>query len=76
MQEYEALFYSHIDPTRSKCPNMKRWIELLNEGSLTFGKDLNMAPKQKKLIEDAGFVDVQGKKNTNSYWLVGKRAEG
>lgn len=61
MQEYEAWLFSKSDPTLSRCPNVKKWIELVNESSSKFGKEVDMAPKQKKLIEDAGFVDVQEK---------------
>lgn len=59
--EYEAWFFSDTDPTLSKCPDMKNWIHLVNEASSNFGKELDIAPKLRKLFADTGFVDIKDK---------------
>lgn len=61
MQEYEGWMFSDDDPDLNKIPNLKSYVELINEGSRKFGKDVDMAPKQRKLMEEAGFVDVREK---------------
>lgn len=61
MQEYGGQIFSIDDPTLSKCPNLKNWVELVNEGLKKFGKELDMAPKQKGLMVGAGFLDVTEK---------------
>lgn len=38
-----------------------RWVELLKEGSTRFGKELDIAPRMRGLLIEAGFVDVQEK---------------
>ena len=59
MQEYEAWIYSDDDPALTRCPNTARWQELCDEASTKFGKQLNVASKQKEWMSDAGFEDVQ-----------------
>lgn len=61
MQEYGGSIFSIDDPTLSKTPNLKEWVELVNKGLISFGKELDVAPKLKKLMEDAGFLDVTEK---------------
>lgn len=58
-QEYEAWVSSDDDPTLSKCPNVKKWNELCDEGSLKFGKRFNVAGELKQRMIKAGFHNVQ-----------------
>lgn len=59
IQEYEALLKSDDYPTLDHAPNFKRWQDLINEASVVFGKNLNVAAEQKQHLIDAGFVNVQ-----------------
>lgn len=61
MQEYESWYHSNNDEDGAKnlWPNVKHWIDLCNEASVVIGKDLNMGPKLKGMMEEVGFVDVQ-----------------
>ncbi len=56
-QEYETT--SKTDDN-SFPPNsaMVEWVTNLNEAADKFGKVMNIAPKIKGLIQDAGFVNV------------------
>ncbi|KAL4995767.1 hypothetical protein BDV10DRAFT_124629 [Aspergillus recurvatus] len=42
-----------------KWDAIKQWSELMDEAAEKFGRKINMGPKQKKLMEQAGFVEVQ-----------------
>lgn len=59
MQEYAAWLYSKSDPSLSRIPHVKKWIEDINAASSQFGREIDMAHRQKELMEEAGFVDVQ-----------------
>ncbi|EER37581.1 methyltransferase [Histoplasma capsulatum var. duboisii H88] len=59
MQEYEAWVSSDDDPTLKKCPNTARWLALIDEASIKFGKRMNVAREQKQHLIDAGFKDVR-----------------
>lgn len=56
MHEYESWYYSYGPAELWK--NVKHWIDLANEASNKIGKELNMGPQVKKLMSDAGFVDI------------------
>lgn len=77
MQEYAAWLYSKGDPSLDNCPNVKRWLDLVNESSAKFGKEIDMAHRQKQLMEDAGFVDVQERPFAIPLgtWAKGKKAK-
>lgn len=49
---------SSDDNTISNAPNVVKWCELLDEASIKFGKQLNIAPKYKQWMIDAGFKNV------------------
>ena len=59
------------DDTIQNAPNIKKWIDLLDEGSLKFGKKLNIAHKHKQWMIDAGFKNVTEEvyKVCSSFWL-------
>lgn len=61
MHEFEAYALSRSDPTLSKCPNLKNWLDLVNGASTQFGNELSIGPKIKSLMMSAGFVDVKEK---------------
>ena len=47
------------DDSMKKAPYITRWIELLDEASLKFGKRLNIAHQHKQWMIDAGFKNVK-----------------
>lgn len=51
-------FYSD-DGSLEKAPWIQQWIETMDEATTKFGKRMNVAHEQKKLMEEAGFVNVQ-----------------
>jgi SAM-dependent methyltransferase len=57
MQEYDAWIFSD-DDSFDRAPWTKSWVEKLDEASLMFGKQINVARKQKQWMIDAGFEDV------------------
>jgi SAM-dependent methyltransferase len=58
-QEYEAWLRSDDDSINQTSKALIQWIELVDEGSLKFGKKVNIAKLQKQFMTDAGFVDVR-----------------
>ncbi|KAF4446728.1 hypothetical protein F53441_9661 [Fusarium austroafricanum] len=60
MQAVHAEFNSD-DGTEDKAENAMLWMKTIAEGAAKFGKPLDGAPKWKKEMEDAGFVDVEQK---------------
>lgn len=46
------------DDTINNAPNVVKWCKLLDEASIKFGKQLNVAPKYKQWMIDAGFKNV------------------
>ena len=71
-QEYEMTVKSDDD---SLPPNsaMARWTAIVNKAAEKYGKEINIAPKLKSLMEISGFVNVSDK-----IYKVGKlpRLEG
>ncbi|KAI9784702.1 MAG: hypothetical protein M1816_000767 [Peltula sp. TS41687] len=59
-QEYETVVQSDDNSYPPDCA-MARWIENLNKAAVKFGKEMNIAPKIKSLVEDAGFDNVSDK---------------
>ena len=57
-QEYEGYAYSDSDPDLDNSPNLRDWVQLINEASSKFGKEFNIAPQLKQLMIDAGWTDV------------------
>lgn len=47
------------DGTADKAENAQNWLKILLEGSVKFGKPLEIAVDWKEKMEKAGFVDVQ-----------------
>lgn len=58
IQEYDAWMYSD-DGSVEKAPWIRTWISQMDEITIKFGKRLDVAKYQKKLLVDAGFVDVK-----------------
>ncbi|QDS75617.1 hypothetical protein FKW77_006625 [Venturia effusa] len=59
MQEYEAFIANRDDPDMSRAPNIKKWIDLMIEASVIFGKSVKIAKEQEQLMIDAGFMNVR-----------------
>ncbi|CAI4215852.1 unnamed protein product [Parascedosporium putredinis] len=57
IQEYDAWIYSD-DDSFERAPWTKEWVEKLDEASLKFGRQINMAKYHKQWMIDAGFEDV------------------
>ncbi|OIW22902.1 S-adenosyl-L-methionine-dependent methyltransferase [Coniochaeta ligniaria NRRL 30616] len=57
MQEYDAWIFSD-DDSFERAPWTKSWVEKLDEASKMYGKQINVARKQKQWMIDAGFEDV------------------
>lgn len=55
--DFIAEVYSD-DDTLNNAPNIVEWCRLLDEASLKFGKQLNVAAKYKQWMVDAGFKNV------------------
>ena len=68
---------SPLDQTIGHCPNILNWTKLVNEASLQFGNDMDMGPKVKNLLIEAGFIDVKEKKVQIplSPWAKGRKAK-
>ncbi|KAK4098907.1 S-adenosyl-L-methionine-dependent methyltransferase [Parathielavia hyrcaniae] len=60
MQEYDAWIFSD-DDSFERAVWTKEWVEKLDAGSKIFGKQINVANRQKQWMIDAGFEDVQEK---------------
>ncbi|PGH16853.1 hypothetical protein AJ79_01497 [Helicocarpus griseus UAMH5409] len=58
LQEPETWIASD-DGTNEKATATNEFLVLCNKAAEQFGKEINMAPKYKKLLFDAGFVDVK-----------------
>ncbi|PGH32100.1 hypothetical protein GX50_05116 [[Emmonsia] crescens] len=58
LQEPQTLITSD-DDTSSKATATNEFLSLSNKAAEQFGKELNMAPKYKQYLLDAGFVDVK-----------------
>lgn len=56
MQEYEGWLFSNKDISKT---DLSRWQDLVNEATVKFGKELDVARRIKPMMEEAGFVDVQ-----------------
>jgi trans-aconitate methyltransferase len=59
VQEHEGWIFSDDDTMDRGGKETKRWLHLLDEATVKFGKQLNVAARQKQWMIDAGFVDVQ-----------------
>lgn len=59
MQEYEAWVGDQDDPDMTRAPNIKKWVDLVVEASIMFGKSVKVAKEQRQFMIDAGFTDVQ-----------------
>ena len=59
-QEYESVVKTDDDSLPPDSA-IARWIVNLNKATDNFGKELNIAPKLKLLMEEAGFVNVSDK---------------
>jgi Methyltransferase domain len=59
VQEFEGWIYSADDSELERAPYVKKWLELLDEASLKFGKKLNVAQEQKQHLIDTGFVNIR-----------------
>ena len=57
IQEFGSHLYSDDDPELKNAPSVRYWTDLLTEVGIEFGKDFD--PDQKKMVEEAGFVDVR-----------------
>lgn len=57
LMDFVADFFSD-DDTINNAPNVVKWCKLIDEASLEFGKQLNVAPKYKQWMIDAGFKNV------------------
>lgn len=58
MQEYDAWVFSYDD----SCDRAKwtmQWVNEVDQASIKFGRQLNIADKHKQWMIDAGFVDVK-----------------
>lgn len=58
-QEYQGWVHSDDDTINTGGTATKQWLDLLDEATVKFGKQLNVASRQKQWMIDAGFVDVQ-----------------
>ncbi|KAK4224498.1 S-adenosyl-L-methionine-dependent methyltransferase [Podospora fimiseda] len=58
MQEYDAWIFSD-DDSFERAKWTKEWVEKLDEASLQFGKQINVARHHKQWMIEAGFEDVQ-----------------
>jgi SAM-dependent methyltransferase len=58
-QEFEGWIFSDDDTMARGGTATRQWLELLDEATVKFGKQLNVAGRQKQWMIDAGFVDVQ-----------------
>jgi hypothetical protein len=58
MQDYEANV-STDDDSAERAPNLYKFQEVVAEASVQFGKDLQVARKQRQYMIEAGFVDVK-----------------
>lgn len=56
-QEHEDSVCSD-DDTLEKAGEIVKWLNLVREASIRFGKRTDAAKKQKQYMIDAGFVDV------------------
>ena len=59
IQEYETWIHSDDDTINQTGKATKQWLVLLEEASIKFGKQMNVAGRQKQWMIDAGFIDVQ-----------------
>ena len=57
MQEYETWIRSDDDVGLEACPFIRKWQEKVDEASRRFGKRMNVAAEQERLVA-AGFEDV------------------
>ncbi|KEZ42062.1 Uncharacterized protein SAPIO_CDS6479 [Scedosporium apiospermum] len=57
MQEYDAWVFSD-DDSFERAPWTREWVEKLDEASLKFGRQINIAQYHKQWMIDAGFEDV------------------
>ena len=58
VQDYDAWMYSD-DGSVEKAPWIRTWISQMDEMTIKYGRRLDVAKYQKKLLEEAGFVDVK-----------------
>ena len=58
IQEYETWIYSDDDTINQTGKATKKWLVLLDEASIKFGKKFNVAGQHRRWMIDAGFVDV------------------
>ena len=59
VQEHEGWIFSDDDTIDRGGKATKQWLDLLDEATTKFGKQLNVAARHKQWMIDAGFVDVQ-----------------
>lgn len=67
--------HSNNDPDGETWPTVKRWVELVNEASVKFGKEFNLGPLIKDYMLSVGFVDIHEKyvKIAIGPWPKGKK---
>jgi trans-aconitate methyltransferase len=57
MQEFDLEFRSNSGMLPTAI-SLKEWQSMVGKASIKFGKDVNIAAKQKEMMQDAGFVEV------------------
>lgn len=58
IHEYDGWVYSDDDPELEKAPWIKDWCMTLDKATTAFGKQINVAMKQKGWMKEAGFEEI------------------
>ena len=71
MVDFTCAIYSY-DGTMQNAPSTFRWINLLNESSVKFGKEMNIASHHKRWMINTGFTNVREVvyKVRLLYWMI------
>ena len=71
MVDFTCAIYSD-DGTMQNAPSTFRWINLLNESSVKFGKEMNIASHHKRWMINTGFTNVREVvyKVRLLYWMI------
>lgn len=70
-----SRIHSNNDPDGEHWPTVKRWVELVNEASVKFGKEFNLGPLIKDYMSSVGFIDIHERyvKIAIGPWPKGKK---